>query len=133
MFELIQLRCFVAVAEELHFGRAAARLNMTQPPLSRHIQVLERIVGLELLARSSRSVRLTAAGVVFLAEARRIVELSDSAVATARAAAEGQRGMVALGFTAAPTTAAEFATTVDGTIARLAAVVQAAGIRGDGA
>ncbi|MBN2972839.1 LysR family transcriptional regulator [Roseomonas aeriglobus] len=101
MFELIQLRCFVAVAEELHFGRAAARLNMTQPPLSRHIQVLERIVGLELVARSSRSVRLTAAGVVFLAEARRIVELSDSAVATARAAAEGQRGMVALGFTAA--------------------------------
>jgi len=101
VFELIQLRCFVAVADELHFGRAATRLNMTQPPLSRHIQVLERIVGLELLARTSRSVRLTAAGLVFLAEARRIVELTDSAVATARAAAEGQRGMVALGFTAA--------------------------------
>lgn len=101
MFELIQLRCFVAVAEELHFGRAAARLNMTQPPLSRHIQVLERILKVELFHRSSRSVRLTAAGSAFLAEATRIVEMADGAITTARAAAEGQRGMVSLGFTAA--------------------------------
>lgn len=101
MFELIQLRCFVAVAEELHFGRAAARLNMTQPPLSRHIQVLERILGLELFIRSSRSVRLTAAGTVFLNEAVRIVDMADSAVTTARAAAHGQQGMITLGFTAA--------------------------------
>lgn len=101
MFELIQLRCFVAVAEELHFGRAAGRLNMTQPPLSRHIQVLERILKVELFHRSSRSVRLTAAGSAFLAEATRIVEMADSAITTARAAAEGQRGMVSLGFTAA--------------------------------
>lgn len=101
MFELIQLRCFVAVADELHFGRAAARLNMTQPPLSRHVQVLERILGVELLTRSSRSVKLTAAGRAFLAEARRIVELADSAVTTARAAALGHEGMVTLGFTAA--------------------------------
>lgn len=101
MFELIQLRCFVAVAEELHFGRAAARLNMTQPPLSRHIQVLERILKVELFHRSSRSVRLTAAGAAFLVEAMRIVEMADSAVSTARAAAEGQEGMVSLGFTAA--------------------------------
>lgn len=101
MFELIQLRCFVAVAEELHFGRAAGRLNMTQPPLSRHIQVLERILRVELFHRSSRSVRLTAAGSAFLAEATRIVEMSDGAITTARAAAEGQRGMVSLGFTAA--------------------------------
>ncbi|UVO55676.1 LysR family transcriptional regulator [Sphingomonas sp. SUN039] len=101
MFELIQLRCFVAVAEELHFGRAAGRLNMTQPPLSRHIQVLERILRVELFRRSSRSVKLTAAGAAFLAEATRIVEMTDSAVATARAAAEGQLGMVTLGFTAA--------------------------------
>lgn len=101
MFELIQLRCFVAVAEELHFGRAAARLNMTQPPLSRHIQVLERILKVELFHRSSRSVKLTAAGAAFLGEATRIVEMTKSAVATARAAAEGQQGMVALGFTAA--------------------------------
>ena len=101
MFELIQLRCFVAVAEELHFGRAAQRLNMTQPPLSRHIQVLERILGVELFHRSSRSVRLTAAGGAFLAEANRIVEMSENAITTARAAAEGQQGMVGLGFTAA--------------------------------
>ncbi|MDE1916677.1 MAG: LysR family transcriptional regulator [Sphingomonadales bacterium] len=101
MFELIQLRCFVAVAEELHFGRAAARLNMTQPPLSRHIQVLERIMKVELFHRSSRSVRLTAAGTAFLAEARRVVRMADSAVATARAAAEGRHGLITLGFTAA--------------------------------
>lgn len=101
MFELIQLRCFVAVAEELHFGRAAARLNMTQPPLSRHIQVLERILKVALFHRNSRSVRLTAAGAAFLGEAMRIVEMTDSSIATARAAAEGQMGMVSLGFTAA--------------------------------
>ncbi len=101
MFELIQLRCFVAVAEELHFGRAAARLNMTQPPLSRHIQVLERILKVPLFYRSSRSVKLTAAGAAFLGEATRIVDMTEAAVATARAAAEGQEGMVALGFTAA--------------------------------
>lgn len=101
MFELVQLRCFVTVAEELHFGRAAARLNMTQPPLSRHIQVLERILKVDLFYRSSRSVRLTAAGAAFLAEATRIVEMAESAITTARSAAQGQRGAVSIGFTAA--------------------------------
>lgn len=101
MFELIQLRCFVAVSEELHFGRAAARLNMTQPPLSRHIQVLERILGVELFHRNSRSVRLTAAGAAFRSEATRIVEMADGSIRTARAAAEGRLGMVSIGFTAA--------------------------------
>jgi DNA-binding transcriptional LysR family regulator len=73
MFELSQLRCFVAAADELHFGRAAARLNMTQPPLSRQIQLLERAVGAALLERTSRSVRVTPAGRAFLVEARRIL------------------------------------------------------------
>lgn len=101
VFELIQLRCFVAVAEELHFGRAASRLNMTQPPLSRQIQVLERILRVELFNRNSRSVTLTAAGSAFLVEARRIVQLTDSAAAIARSAAEGRSGLLRLGFTAA--------------------------------
>ena len=61
MFELSQLRCFVAAAEELHFGRAAERLHMTQPPLSRQIQILERVIGARLLERTSRVVRLTPA------------------------------------------------------------------------
>ena len=55
MFELSQLRCFVTVAEELHFGRAAARLNMTQPPLSRQVQLLEHGLGILLLERTSRA------------------------------------------------------------------------------
>ena len=101
VFELIQLRCFVAVAEELHFGRAASRLNMTQPPLSRQIQVLERILNVGLLNRNSRSVTLTPAGNAFLVEARRIVQLTDSAAAIARSAAEGRSGLLRLGFTAA--------------------------------
>src|ERR1051325_4423435 len=79
MFALSQLRCFVTVAEEWHCGRAAARLNMTQPPLSRQIQVLEHIIDAPLLERTSRSVRLTPAGRSFLPEARRILKLAESA------------------------------------------------------
>lgn len=101
MFELSQLRCFVAAAEELHFGRAAARLNMTQPPLSRQIQLLERILGVVLLDRTSRSVRLTPAGRVFLREARRILRLAESAALTTRQVATGETGRVIIGFTAA--------------------------------
>lgn len=65
MFELAQLRCFTTVATELNFRRAAERLNMTQPPLSRQIQLLEHSLGVELFTRSTRSVALTAAGRAF--------------------------------------------------------------------
>ena len=101
MFELIQLRCFVAVAEELHFGRAAARLNMTQPPLSRQVQILEHLVGVTLLERTSRSVRLTAAGRSFLVDARRIVRMAEQSTALAQQVARGELGSLSLGFTAA--------------------------------
>ena len=101
MFELSQLRCFVAVAEELHFGRAAQRLNMTQPPLSRQVQLLERILGVVLLDRTSRSVRLTPAGRSFLIEAKRILRLAESAALATRRIGKGDAGRVAIGFTAA--------------------------------
>jgi DNA-binding transcriptional LysR family regulator len=100
MFDLSQLRCFVTVAEELHFGRAAVRLNMTQPPLSRQIQVLEHIVEAALLDRTSRSVRLTPAGRSFLPEARRILRLAESASQVARRIALGKTGSIKIGFTA---------------------------------
>lgn len=100
MFELSQLRCFVAAAEELHFGRAARRLNMTQSPLSRQIQLLERILDVTLLERTSRNVALTPAGRVFLIEARRIVRLAENAALSARRVAKGDAGKVSVGFTA---------------------------------
>jgi DNA-binding transcriptional LysR family regulator len=101
MFDLSQLRCFVAVAEELHFGRAAARLNMTQPPLSRQIQILERILDAALLDRTSRTVRLTPAGRSFLPEAQHILRLADSAAAATKRIASGKGGTIKMGFTAA--------------------------------
>ncbi|MYM86125.1 LysR family transcriptional regulator [Rugamonas sp. FT82W] len=101
MFEISQLRCFVAVAEELHFSRAAERLNMTQPPLSRQIRLLEHNVGAELIERNSRMVRLTAAGKAFLPEAVRILRLAHEAALTARRAAKGEQGHLAIGFTSA--------------------------------
>ncbi|GIE94108.1 LysR family transcriptional regulator [Paractinoplanes rishiriensis] len=102
-YTLDQLRCLVAVAEELHFGRAAARLRMTQPPLSRQIQKLEAAVGAHLLDRDNRSVSLTPAGAAFLAEARRVLALIDAAPGLARRVSSGTRGVVRLGFTAGST------------------------------
>jgi DNA-binding transcriptional LysR family regulator len=101
MFELNQLRCFVAVAEELHFGRAATRLHMTQPPLSRQVHLLEQRLGVKLLDRTSRSVRMTSAGRGFLADARQILRLAESASLAVRRAARGESGSVTIGFTAA--------------------------------
>ncbi|MCS0630351.1 LysR family transcriptional regulator [Telluria mixta] len=101
MFEISQLRCFVAVAEELHFSRAAERLNMTQPPLSRQIRLLEHHVGAQLLERNSRTVRLTAAGKAFFPEAARILRIAEEAMFAARRAAKGEQGILAIGFTSA--------------------------------
>jgi DNA-binding transcriptional LysR family regulator len=101
MFSLDQIVAFVAVAEELHFGRAAERLNMTQPPLSRQIQRLERTVGVTLLDRDNRRVRLTPAGRAFLEESRRLLALVDTAGDLARRVDSGAVGTLRLGFTAA--------------------------------
>ncbi|MEH3118143.1 MAG: LysR family transcriptional regulator [Methylorubrum populi] len=101
MFDLGHARSFVAVAEELHFGRAAARLNLTQSPLSRQVQMLERALGVDLLERSTRAVRLTPAGRTFLAEAHRVLAAVDSAEQVTRRTARGESGLVRLGFTAA--------------------------------
>lgn len=101
MFTLDQLRAFVAVAEELHFGRAAERLRMTQPPLSRQIQKLERSLGVDLLMRSSKGVSLTAAGEAFLDESLSLLQRADQAPERARHIASGQQGIVRMGYTAA--------------------------------
>ncbi len=101
MFELSQLRCFQAVAEDLHFGRAAARLNMTPPPLRRQIQLLAHALDILLFERTSRSVRLTPAGRAFLPEARRILQLAEGAGLAAKRVALGEAGSIALGCTAA--------------------------------
>ena len=75
MFEFSQLRCFLAVAEDLHFGRAAQRVNMTQPPLSRQIQLLEHELGVALFERTSRAVKLTTAGQRFCPKQNRCCDL----------------------------------------------------------
>lgn len=100
MFSLIQLESFVAVAEELHFGAAAARLNMTQPPLSRQIQLLERELGAQLFVRSSRRVELTAAGQTLLPSARRILDLCTKTELDVRRVSTGDAGSIVLGYTA---------------------------------
>lgn len=100
MIELVQLKCFSVIAEELHFGRASARLNMAQPTLTRQIQALERALDVQLFHRSSRVVRLTSAGRVFLPEAKRILALTESAANWAKRAWHGEAGIIRLGFTA---------------------------------
>lgn len=97
--ELRHLRYFIAVAEELHFGHAAARLNISQPPLSQQIQILEQQIGARLLARTNRSVSLTPAGRQFLADSRQILSLVDDAAARAARLHQGETGELRIGFT----------------------------------
>lgn len=99
MFTLDQVRCFVAVAEHLHFGRAAESLMMTQPPLSRQVQKLEKAVGVTLIDRDNRSVALTPAGQQFLKEARALLSLAHRAPEQAQLIASGVEGHISLGFT----------------------------------
>jgi DNA-binding transcriptional LysR family regulator len=99
MFDIKPLRYFVTLAETRHFGRAAARLNLSQPPLSRQLAALEASLGVRLVERSSRSVTLTAAGERFCADARAILAAVKQAEDNARAAAHGQAGALAVGFT----------------------------------
>jgi DNA-binding transcriptional LysR family regulator len=96
--ELRHLRYFVAVAEERHFGRAAQRLHIAQPPLSRQIQGLEAELGIALFDRSRRRVELTPAGAALHAHVRRVFEALDHAVQQARRAAAGQTGRIAVGY-----------------------------------
>lgn len=98
--ELYQLRCFVMVAEELHFGRAAQRLFMTQPPLSRQIQLLERSLGVTLIDRGNRRIKLTSAGQHFLRDARHVLAYTEQAADSARRLEHGELGQLVLGFTA---------------------------------
>jgi DNA-binding transcriptional LysR family regulator len=96
--ELRHLRYFVAVAEELHFGRAARRLHIAQPPLSHQIRQLESMLNYPLLERTSRAVRLTAAGVVFLERAQRTLRNVAEDVDEVRRIGRGELGFLRVGF-----------------------------------
>lgn len=99
--ELRHLRAFLAVAEELHFGRAAERLHMAQPPLSQQIRQLERHLGVQLFARNTRSVGLTSAGEAMIEPARRVLADVEDAERAARAGGRGEYGRVTVGFAGA--------------------------------
>src|SRR6201999_2673257 len=96
--ELRHLRYFLAVADERHFGRAAVRLHMAQPPLSRQIQALESELGLQLFQRSRRSVELTPAGAVFLEGTRRVFNELERITREAQRASRGEIGRIAVGY-----------------------------------
>ena len=96
--DLRQLRYFIAVAEEKHFGRAATRLSMTQPPLSQAIRALEETLGVELFARTKRSVELTQVGADLLPEVRRLLASAESLRPLAQSLARGEAGVLSLAF-----------------------------------
>ncbi len=96
--DLRRLRYFVTVAEELHFGRAAKKLHITQPPLSQQIQLLEHEVGMRLFHRTRRHVELTSVGKVFLTEARALLQQSEDAMARIRRVQRGEAGRLSIGW-----------------------------------
>lgn len=98
--EFRQLQLFVAVAEELHFGRAAARIGMAQPPFSQQIRRLESELGVELLTRTSRRVALTAAGARLLEESRALLARRADVIHAVQQAASGETGTLRVGFSA---------------------------------
>jgi len=93
-----QLRSFIAVAEELHFGRAAKRVNLSQPALSLQISAIEEELEVKLFARNRRKTALTQAGEIFLQEARDVLQRTEQAITTVRRAALGQVGTLRIGF-----------------------------------
>ncbi|OGA96092.1 MAG: LysR family transcriptional regulator [Burkholderiales bacterium RIFCSPHIGHO2_12_FULL_61_11] len=96
--EFRHLRYFLVLAEELHFGRAARRLSISQPPLSLNIQQLEASVGARLFTRSSKQVALTAAGLAFVPAARALLEQAAKAASLARDVGQGMAGSLTIGF-----------------------------------
>ena len=101
--ELRHLRYYVAVAADLNFTKAAARLRVAQPALSRQIRDLEDELGVRLLERNSRRVSLTPAGTAFVAEAKAVLQRADDAVQTAKAFSSGQSGEIRIGYAPSPT------------------------------